>query len=180
MTLRYSKRTSKRRSIKWKMAFNTDKCFTMHFTPNKSPCITPYQLCGNTLQMTSDQQYIWEWSSLGTRRKIVKASYDVQEQRQPGWFWLDPIFDQTNKTNSHLEKHSYFIIPKTQDHASTTSTIYSNSTFPWTVTDWKALPHHWRLNLNIFKAKLCDYPKSTTKFLGHPRTWCGIPLYWSI
>ena len=36
----------------WQMAFNTDKCFTMHFTSKKSPNITPYKLCNNSLQVT--------------------------------------------------------------------------------------------------------------------------------
>ena len=42
----------------WQMAFTTDKCFTMHFTSKKSPSITPYQLCGNTLQVTTGHPYL--------------------------------------------------------------------------------------------------------------------------
>ena len=44
--------------VDWQMAFNTDKCFTMHFTSKKSPNITPYKLCNNTLQVTSSHPYL--------------------------------------------------------------------------------------------------------------------------
>ena len=45
-------------SADWQMSFNTAKCHTMHFTAKRSPCITPYKLCGNTLQVTSTHPYL--------------------------------------------------------------------------------------------------------------------------
>ena len=68
----------------WQMAFNTDKCFTMHFTSKKSPSITPYQLCGNTLQVTSSHPYLdinfgsdLKWNSHMTN--VTKSSKKIWE-----------------------------------------------------------------------------------------------------
>lgn len=42
----------------WQMNFNTDKCYTMHFSNNKSHTITPYKLCGNVLSTTNSHSYL--------------------------------------------------------------------------------------------------------------------------
>ena len=42
----------------WQMTFNTDKCYTMHFTTKKSPVISDYILCGNQLKSTDVHPYL--------------------------------------------------------------------------------------------------------------------------
>jgi len=42
----------------WQMTFNTDKCFTMHFTTKKSVEMNQYFLCGNQLETTKSHPYL--------------------------------------------------------------------------------------------------------------------------
>ena len=42
----------------WQMTFDTDTCYTMHFTTKKSPVISDYILCGNQLKSTDVHPYL--------------------------------------------------------------------------------------------------------------------------
>ena len=45
-------------SSDWQMSFNIKKCFIMHFTTKKHPNITPYKLCGITLETSNSHPYL--------------------------------------------------------------------------------------------------------------------------
>ena len=111
-------------------------------------CLNDYSRESSVSAMISSLQ----WTSLETRRKMLRLAmmYKINGNLvDVDWTPLLTRPFRTLKRTHHLA----FQRPRT------TSTIYSNSFFPWTVTVWNTLPRHIlnAPNLNIFKARLCDH-----------------------